>query len=269
MIRAIVTRTPLVDLHSHILPGVDDGARDDSDALEMLRIAVEDGIETIVATPHSEFVTPKDITTAVDRLNRLAAGDGIDIQIMAGCEVFIAPDLVEQVRQGRLVTLNGTAYVLLELSLVADWPMYLQTTIYELQVAGLMPIIAHAERYPPVQQNLDILQDLITAGVVIQINSSSLLGRTGDRSQTTAEALVRRRMAHIIASDAHSPGRRAPRVRAALERASDLAGPQYAAGMQERAVQILHGEPVKLPDPIASPEPQSLASRFRKLLSRD
>lgn len=258
-----------MDLHSHILPGVDDGARDDAEALRMLRIAVEDSIQAIVATPHSEFVTAGDITVGVARLTQLAAGDGIDIQIMAGCEVLIAPDLVDLVRAGKLVTLNGTAYVLLELPLVDDWPMYLQTTIYELQVAGLMPIIAHAERYPPVQQDPDILQDLITAGVIIQINSSSLLGRTGDRSQGAAETLVRRRMAHVIASDAHSPGRRAPRIRAALERAGELTDPRYAAAMQARAVQILHGEPVKLPEPTAAPAPRSLTSRFRQFLNRD
>lgn len=264
-----MTRASLVDLHSHILPGVDDGARDDADALEMLRIAAGDGIQAIVATPHSEYATTRVITAGVDRLNQLAADDGIDIQIMAGCEVFISPDLVEQVREGRLVTLNGTAYVLLELPLVGNWPMYLQATIYDLQVAGLMPIIAHAERYPPVQEHPDILQDLITAGVIIQVNSSSLLGRTGNRSQRTAETLVRRRMAHIIASDAHSPGRRAPRVREALQRAGDLTDPQYAAEMQARAVQILHGEPVKLPEPIPAPEPRSLATRLRQFLSRE
>lgn len=258
-----------MDLHSHILPGVDDGARNDAEALEMLRIAAADGIQTIVATPHSEYATVGEITSGVARLSRLAAEQNIDIEIATGCEVFIAPDLVDLVRAGQLVTLNGTAYVLLELSLMGDWPVYLPTVVYDLQVAGLLPILAHVERYPPVQQNPDILLDLISTGVLIQINASSLLGRTGSRSHRAAESLVQRRMAHIIASDAHSPRRRAPRIQAALQQAATLAGPQYAADMQERAVQILHGEPVTFPEPIDAPEPQSLASRFRRFLNRE
>lgn len=253
----------VVDLHSHVLPNLDDGARNDDEALEMLRVAAADGIDVITATPHLDQVRHvEQIIDDVARLNDLAAEYGIQITVVPGCEALIAVDLIDRYQSGQLITLNGTSYILLELPLIGEWPAYLQGVIYDLQLAGLTPILAHAERYPAVRRNPSILHELIATGVIIQINASSLRGSTGGESRQTAEVLVRQHMAHIVASDAHRPHGRSPKLQEALRRVAALAGSGYAEGMIERADSILHGGLVGLPTP-REPQDDSWLAKLR------
>ncbi len=251
----------LVDLHSHVLPGVDDGARDVDEALRMLRVAEEDGIATIAATPHADSVTPQQILDGVAELNRLAADAGLRIRVVPGSEVRIAADLPARAADGRLVTLADTPYLLLELSLWGDWPPFLLEAIYSCQVVGLWPILAHAERYPAVQRDPGRVLPLVERGVLVQVNADSLFGRNGRKAQWAAEELIRSRAAHLIASDAHRSDSRPPRVRAALERAAAVAGEEYATWMAQAAVDVLRGAPVTPPQP----EPPRRRRRFRWL----
>lgn len=258
------TNVPLVDLHSHVLPGIDDGAPDDAAAIEMLRIADADGVRVIAATPHAEMIDePNEIIEGVERLNQLATDDGLTIEVVPGSEVGLAADLLQSYQAGRLLTINATNYLLIELSHMAEWPPFLRTAIYELQVAGLTPILAHAERYPAVQTDPGILVDVIATGVLIQINAGSLLGQMGSRAHQTAETLVSCRMAHIVASDAHRPRRNAPRLSAALEHAVSLAGAAYIDSMCETAVAVLRGLPITVPDP-SLPAEKSWLTRLQE-----
>ena len=261
------TRVSLVDLHSHILPGMDDGAQSDAEALEMLRIAASDGIQVIAATPHVNRTTSPDaILAGVARLNQLAVNEGVQIEVVPGSEVPIAADIVDRYHAGQVVTLNDTPYLLLELRQTADWPPYVQTAIYDLQVAGLVPILAHAERYPAIRDDAGVLTGLISSGVVIQINASSLLGKSGADSQRAAEELLRNRMAHIIASDAHRPHARAPRLQPALRHAATIVEASYVDGMRATAAAILRGQPVTLPEPL-TPNHRSWAVKLWERLS--
>ncbi len=238
-----------VDLHSHVLPCVDDGARDPEESLEMLRVAASDGTRVIAATPHASRCCMEQIIEGVDRLNTLAAAEGLDITVVTGSEVRLNADVPERYRAGRLTTLNGTDYLLVELPLRGEWPHYVDQAIYDLQIAGALPVLAHAERYPAVQQQPLILTKLIARGILIQINANSLEGDFGRSARDTAELLLQARLAHLIASDSHRPDSRPPRIGAAIERAAALAGSEYAGWMVDAAAAVVEGTPVSLPDP--------------------
>ncbi len=245
---ALARPSPLVDLHSHVLPYVDDGARDHDEAVEMLRIAAQDGTQIIAATPHAADCQPQQIVEGVRQLNGLAAAEGLAITVVTGSEVQLAADLIDRYHNKQLVTLNGTSYLLLELPLQGEWSRFLRGVIYDLQVADALPILAHAERYPVIQAHPRLLSDLVTTGVLIQVNADSLLGRQGKSARKSAELLIRSHLAHIIASDAHDVTNRPPRLRAAMERAAVIAGHDYADWLRETSLAVVQGTPVILPE---------------------
>ncbi len=243
--------TPLIDLHTHILPDVDDGARNETQALEMLRIAMADGIQTIVATPHSHHVPGEYTRHAVDALRQLANKHDLGIEILAGHEARIAPDLAERYQRGDLLTINGSRYQLTELHF-QDWPQPLaEQSIGRIQAAGLVPLLAHPERFLSVQEDPDWIGRLIERGMFIQINAHSLTGYHGEHALECAELLIRRRQVHVIASDAHNPGRRPPAIREALERAASLAGADYARWLIENAHAIIENREIDPMPPAA------------------
>lgn len=238
-----------VDLHSHVLPQVDDGARNPEESLEMLRVAASDGTRVIAATPHASRCSLEEIIEGVDRLNALAAAEGLDITVVTGSEVRLNIDVPERYRARRLATLNSTDYLLVELPLRGEWPPYVEQAICDLQIAGALPILAHAERYPAVQQQPSILTNLIARGVLIQVNANSLDGHFGRAARDTAELLLQTHLAHLIASDSHRPDSRPPRIGAAIERAMVLAGSEHASWMVNAASAVVSGNPLSLPDP--------------------
>jgi protein-tyrosine phosphatase len=258
------------DLHSHVLPGVDDGARDLDEALEMLRIAAADGTRIIAATPHAARCELAQIIEGVGRLNEVATGEELDITIVTGCEVRLNPEEVDRFHNGELATLNGTRYLLVELPFRGEWPPYVDRAVYDLQVADAWPILAHAERYPAVQQDPLILADLIAKGVLIQVNANSLLGELGDTVRDTAEDLLHGRLAHLIASDSHRPQRRPPLLRGAIEHAAAVTSADYAAWMVETSVAVVNGDPITLPEPdLNLPRRARWLGRRWRRLSRD
>lgn len=210
----------------------------------MLALAVADGTEIIVATPHDASATLDAVIDGVERLNQAAARARAPITVLPGSEVRLAPDLVDRFRAGKLITLNGTDYVLLDLLESAGWPPFLRSAIYDLQLAGLQPILAHAERYFAVQRRPSILVDLVDAGVLVQVNADSLLDNSTHARRRTAELLIRLRLAHIIASDAHGSRRRPPRLAAAYERARHLTTDDYVTWMQDATAAVARGQPV-------------------------
>lgn len=236
----------LVDLHCHVLPGVDDGARDDTAALRMLQIAEGDGIDIVVATPHAHRCPAAVIPDAVAHLNRRAEDAGLTVRVVPGSEVRLAAGLANRYRAGDLLTLNATSYLLLELPLSGGWPPYVTRVVRDLQALGLRPVLAHAERYDAVQRDPAIVSELIAMGVPIQINAASLVGPAERGAQPAAERLVAGRLAHLIASDAHNPEWRPPRLRPALERVAQLAGADYAHWTVTAAAAIADGQPVAL-----------------------
>ncbi len=237
----------LVDIHTHVLPKVDDGAKDDQAALEMLRAAATDGVGTLIATPHAHHADPARIVDDVGRLNELAAAEGVDVRVLPGSEVRIAADLVEKFEAGRLITLNGTRHMLLELSLAHEWRIeVVEKVIVKLQDAGLRPILAHPERYPFIIIEPQLAEAFVGLEVPLQINALSLSGYHSQASQRTAYALIDAGHVHIVASDAHSARWRPPQIRAALEEIAARRGLGYAERLIANAEAVIAGTPVHL-----------------------
>lgn len=242
----------LVDLHSHVIPGVDDGASDDAESLKMLARFEEEGVAIVAATPHAHHCPPELVEPEVARLNRLAGEAGLAVRIVPGMEIRYSSDVVQRVREGIVLPLNHTRYLLLELFLSGGWPSRLLNVIDELQAAGYRPVLAHAERYPDVQRDPWKVRELIELGVPIQLNADSIAGPSERAAQPAAEYLLKHRLAHIIASDSHHARWRPPRVQAAYERVAELVGDERARQMQATASRIVRGLPVHLPEPIES-----------------
>lgn len=214
----------------------------------MLAAAAADGITTVLATPHAHHVHADIVLAGVDRLNAAARAAEIAVNVLAGHEARIAADLVDRYRDGRLLTLNGTRWLLLECYLFDDWPIHLiERSVDRLRDAGLRPILAHAERYPFVQRGPSALLPLIERGIPIQINAGSLFFRESDIERITAESLLRSRSAHVIASDAHNARYRPPALSAAYARVAELTGIEYAGWMRDVAQRVIAGGDLELP----------------------
>jgi len=218
---------PMIDLHCHILPGLDDGAEDLDTALAMAQIAWDDGIEVIVATPHVNIAgkpTPDEIRAATADLNQAIAAQGLALTVLPGAEVEAHPGVVALVREGELLTVADQGnYLLLEPPFVAI-PTYLEQLCFELQIAGVNPILAHPERSELLTQRPEVYQNLADRGCLIQVNASSLRGRKSDAVRNKAVQLIRDGLVHILATDGHDCRWRPPRlsdVREVVVRASD------------------------------------------------
>ncbi len=255
-----------VDIHSHVLPGIDDGARDIPEALEMLRMASEDGTAFIVATPHAAHANPERINYATDALSLQARNYGLPITILPGSEVKFSAELPEDYRAGKLQTINNKGYLLIEFSFSRAWTSLVTTSLYALQMAGVTPIVAHAERYPVVQERPDILLEMIATGIPVQVNAGSLTGDEGLESQRTAELLVNAGMVHLIASDGHRRDKRKPLLSPGLARYQELAGPERTQLVQLNSTRVIAGRPIVLPEPDA--DVLNPPSRLHRALGR-
>jgi protein-tyrosine phosphatase len=230
----------VIDLHAHILPGLDDGARSWEDALEMARLAVADGITIMVATPHlyqgrsrdQEQVNTKPVI--LERLaqfrERLAAAE-IPLQVLPGCDFPLGFESLRLLEQGLALTINDAQrYLLLELPDTA-LPPALDDVIFRLQSQGLTPIITHPERHILIQEQPEKLRRLINLNCLVQITAGSLTGGFGRRVQKIARLLVKQGYVHLLATDAHSPRHRSPILSQAVHKLSRLLGEAQAWDM--------------------------------------
>ena len=199
----------MLDLHVHILPGIDDGAADAAVTRQMLERAKQLGFETLVATPHlleplSEGYADR-VSVALAETQQTAARLGITI--LPGFEVRITPDLPTRVVQGEPITLAGSRALLIELP-GTSWPPYTDDVLFALQVAGFRPILAHPERYTRLRENPSDAIELAQRGIYLQATIATLAGTFGTKAQRFIQTLVRANTLHIMATDAHSTGRR-------------------------------------------------------------
>jgi len=205
----------MVDIHIHILPGVDDGALDMQDALEMARLAVESGVTDLIVTPHCnipglfENYFQDGYVENFRRLERAICGAGIPIKVYPGMEVFATDDLPKLLREGKVMTLNQSHYLLMEFSFDED-PEFAWDVVQRVKTLDVIPVIAHAERYEFVQRDPQIVFDWCREGCLIQINKGSVMGRFGRRARRTAYRLLDHNLVSVVASDAHGPLQRTP-----------------------------------------------------------
>ncbi len=215
----------MIDTHLHILPGVDDGPETIEEALALATALVQEGIHTAIATPHYNDLFPQrsalEIKERVNDLQQALDHHDIPLSLFAGHEALIKPGLVEDIQAGLLATLNGSQYLLLELWNNTWLPMTEQM-IFELRAFGIIPIIAHVERYQAIQQDPARLAALLRQGVLAQLTARSLVDIRNKAIRRTAEILLKKGLIHCIASDAHGLQRRPPNVVRGLQRAVEL-----------------------------------------------
>ncbi len=213
----------MIDLHCHILPKIDDGAQSIDESVQMAEIALKDGIEAIVATPH---VFPPDhygfkadiISGLVEKLKE----NKIDLTVYSGAEVHICLGLSDYIKKMPDLTINNTGkYILLEFP-VMMFPDNAEDEIFNLELNGITPIICHPERNIAIQNDMNILSKLVDMGSLVQITAQSITGDLGRRAEKISEKMLKNRLVHIIASDAHSAHQRVPILSEALNRAAEI-----------------------------------------------
>ncbi|SCC29867.1 protein-tyrosine phosphatase [Fictibacillus enclensis] len=198
----------LIDVHSHILPNVDDGAQDLASSLDMARQAVDNGITTVYATPHHRNGryenTKDDILMKTDELNLALSQHQIPLTILPGQEVRIYSEFLDDLAAGELLTLNNqNKYILIELP-SNRVPSYTSQIIYECTLQDITPVIVHPERNSEFMENPDLLYELVKEGALTQVTASSITGAFGKKISSFSMKLIDHHLTHIIASDAHN-----------------------------------------------------------------
>jgi protein-tyrosine phosphatase len=209
----------VIDLHSHVLPGLDDGARNLDEALAICRAAAEDGVTVLAATPHvrDDFPTsPEAMETALAQVQEAA---GELIQVVSGGEVAIS-ELGRPVEELRGFGLGGSRWLLVETPYFS-WPADFPARIEQLQAAGFRVLLAHPERNPAVQEKPELVAGVVDAGALVQVTAASLDGRIGHDAHDTARRLLRLELVHVLASDAHAAWLRAAGISAAARALED------------------------------------------------
>lgn len=239
----------MIDLHSHILPDVDDGAYNLQDSLEMARVAVNSGVTTMVATPHCMDDRRWEIFDAWEILCDMLEESSIPLKLLLGMEIFGTMDTASMLRDGKLLTLNRSQYPLIEFSFRSDGEMETQILRSVCRV-GFRPIVAHPERYAYVQRNPKLINRWFRMGCLIQVNRGSLLGRFGRGAEIMATELVERGFATVISTDAHSPRIRTPWMLDIHQKMSKEFSERYANMLlEDNPASILKNEELHLAEP--------------------
>ncbi len=245
----------MIDLHCHILPGLDDGPGALDEALAMCRMAAGDGIRTIVATPHfrpGRFpATSSRVFAAITALEQELRREQLDLRILPGAEVTIFPELAARIEEEPHLTINaGKRYFLAEIpphAVLPRWDEFLLSFLKD----GSIPLLAHPERHSWFWTHPEAIHNFIVKGGMIQITAASLTGMWGDEPREFSELLLRHRMVHSIATDAHDAGRRRPVLSEAVSQAADLIGAEQAKALVTVIPQaIIDGRNVSAPGPL-------------------
>lgn len=241
----------MIDIHSHIIPGVDDGAASETEAAVMLRLAVETGTKAIVATPHyynrwqcTVSSSKRLMDERFERFRAFIDNADIDMRVYQGAELFGVNNITELVRHGEIITLNGSRYVLVEFDFEDDFARVRYCTS-QLVSSGYVPVIAHPERYGFLQKEPSNVYWFLEHGCLLQINKGSPLGRYGSGAMKYSRWLLENRFVHAVASDCHSPFRRTSDMSRTHEWISLNFGQSYANTIfEENPMMILMDEQI-------------------------
>jgi protein-tyrosine phosphatase len=232
----------MIDIHCHILPGIDDGPRDIAESIEMARIAAADGITTIVATPHlrDRANMVEDIISGVARLNASLAVLNIPVKILRGADI----NVMLSIQTLRDYTINGTSYLLYEFP-HTHMPHNAGQIIFNAMRSGLHPIITHPERNPSVIRNPDLIITLRETGPLIQVTAGSLTGNFGAEARECALYLLKKGAVDFLATDAHSSNGRKPVLSEGLRIAEKIVGKKAAHRMvQANPLAVIEGRTI-------------------------
>jgi len=257
----------VVDLHSHILPGVDDGSKSWEMTLEMCRLAAQDGTTDIAATPHMldgvHRVHPDKVRELVAELRPRLAAAGIPLVVHVGGDVHVGPDLLERLAAGEALTLGDTGKYLLVEFPHEVLPAGALDLMFRLRVKGIQPVFTHPERNLSVQDRPAVLREWAEMEILLQVTAGSFTGGFGRAAQEVAMTMAREGLAHIVASDAHDTGRRGPGMSAARESLrTTMDEAELRAAFELRPRYILEGRPLSVPQPRPAAPPPSIFTRW-------
>lgn len=242
----------MIDIHNHILIGVDDGPQTEEEAVILLKQAIDNGITDIIATPHhynGDFVNlGSKILEKMDELNLVISQHQLDINVYPGQEIRVNGNFVEELKAGVGIPLNQKQYVLIEFSF-NEIPSYVGPMFYDIQMNGYTPIIAHPERYKAIIKNPDRLHDFIEKGAIAQVTAGSVAGELGDNLKETSLKMIEAHLVHLIASDAHHAGFRPFMLQEAYDVVEKELGSIYVEDLKYNAEAVLHGKEVKVKRP--------------------
>lgn len=224
----------MYDIHCHLIPGIDDGARDEAEALSLLRIAVEEGITHVVFTPHMHLGRfdnfKNDIFDAFIALKLLAGKENIPLELAFAAEVRIDADLLHLFKQGKIPFFKGEnnqQVILLELP-HSQFPPGAEKLISWMVAQGITPLIAHPERNRDIQKSPELALKLKRLGCLLQVTAGSVIGQFGEKSQILAHSLLKQKIADVVASDAHNLKRRPPKLKEAYNFIAEQFSIEYA-----------------------------------------
>ena len=221
----------MYDLHCHLLPGIDDGSVDLEMSLEMARLSVADGVRTLACTPHIYpglyENTAAGIRAGVDALQVELDSREIPLKLVVGADVHLEPGLSASIKGGRIPTIAGSRYLLLEPPHHVAPPRF-EESVFDLMTAGYIPVITHPERLSWIEDHYPIFQRLVARGVWMQLTAASVAGRFGRRALYWSERMLDEGCVHIIATDAHHPQRRPPILSLGREAAAKRVGDDEA-----------------------------------------
>jgi len=221
----------MIDIHHHLLWGMDDGASTLEASVAMAKMAAADGITHIVCSPHSNgqyFYDPSIIDARIAELQQRLDRDSVSVKLGRGCDFHMSYENIQEAKvDPTKFSINGLGYLLVE---VPDYglPRGLTEIFYQLQLAGLTPILTHPERNPTLQNDQDRIAQWLQRGVLVQVTAASVLGRMGKHAERMAHELLENRWVHFLATDAHNTTSRAPKMREAFELVAKKYGPDYA-----------------------------------------
>jgi protein-tyrosine phosphatase len=237
----------MIDLHCHILAGIDDGAQTMADSIEMARAAVNEGIDTIIATPHHKNGryenTKQAIIEKTAKLNLVLKNENIPLKILTGQEPAIHGELLKGITLGEVSTLNNTQYIFIELP-AGHVPRYTDKLLYDLQMEGKIPVIVHPERNQEIIERPEILYQLIKNGAHSQVTASSVCGIFGKKIKSFSEQLIEANLAHFIASDAHNTNKRGFHLAHAYDNIDTRYGVDMVYFFKENAELLVQGHNV-------------------------
>ncbi|WP_409253098.1 tyrosine-protein phosphatase [Bacillus sp. SCS-153A] len=244
----------IVDIHNHILPELDDGPADMHQALNMAKAAAASGITSIIATPHHQsekyVCSPSEIIDKVDKLNTLLKEKNVKLDILPGMEIHLYPDICTDLTKAppSALPLANKKYILIELP-YSYFPRYTESLLYELQIAGYIPILAHPERNSVIRKQPNLLYQLIKRGILVQVTAGSITGSFGRKTQSLVDKLLKHHFVHFIASDAHNTTSRPFKLTSAYEYIDKTYTASYTDYFKKNAACIITGSEFSIKTP--------------------
>lgn len=237
---------PSIDIHCHIMPGVDDGSPDMETSLKMLKTALSEGTKGMILTPHYKpmhhNVSPEHLLDYTEELMQEAHDRGIKVQLFPGNEIYFNDNAIRDLESGRASTLAGSDYALIEFH-PTDMYKTIRNALYSVRSAGFIPILAHVERYADIAKHITYVDELLDIGVYIQVNANSVMGKYGLGIRHFTRELLKKHMVHFVATDAHDSGSRAPHLIDCRDYVEGKLGEKYALEIfHDNAMKVLRNE---------------------------